>query len=340
LLVYPAASEALFVETVSQRDREDFRRSDARAGMQRGGPFLVGGWAASLHLTFAWLTLRLVPSAAIKLIPQRIKRGAQEGTAVMDLEEPSISAPSFLLKPFWARLIGPAWFASLLFYVVVAAVRFLAALSPYPLQGLFFLQTVAMWSIPFLFLTPEGRREIGLAEYGVTVWALLGSIAAGAASAVAFFALGMALYGESPNNWCISIRNYLHLDEVRGLIPPAGIFALYALPAILLNPIGEEILFRGLIRRAFSQRFNPAVGVIVSSLLFGLIYLYVHGLWRDSAGFHLRLASTAVAILLMALIGAVFNACRAHSGSLWPAMAAHAAFNLALLATSIHQFIR
>jgi membrane protease YdiL (CAAX protease family) len=219
-------------------------------------------------------------------------------------------------------------------------VRFFAALSPYPLQELFFLQTVGMWSIPFLFLTPQGRREIGLSEHGISLTAILGSMSAGAASAVAFFALGMALYGDSPDNWCISIRNYLHFDEMRGLMPPAGIFALYVLPAIFLNPIGEEILFRGFIRRAFAQRFNPAVGVVVSSLLFGLIYLYLHGLWHDSTGFHLRLASTAIAMLLMAFIGAIFNACRALSGSLWTAIAAHAAFNLALLAASIHQFVR
>jgi membrane protease YdiL (CAAX protease family) len=40
----------------------------------------------------------------------------------------------------------------------------------------------------------------------------------------------------------------------------------------------------------------------------------------------------------MACIGAVFTLCRMLSGSLWPAMAAHAAFNLTILAAAIHQF--
>jgi len=155
-----------------------------------------------------------------------------------------------------------------------------------------------------------------------------------------FFSAGMLLYGDSPDNWCISIRNYLHLDEMRGLMPPWGLFALFALPAIFLNPIGEEILFRGFIQRAFTRRFNAAVATIVSSLLFGLIYLYVHGLWRDATGLHLRLGSAAVALVFMACIGAVFTCCRTLSGSLWPAMAAHAAFNLTLLGASIHEFIR
>jgi membrane protease YdiL (CAAX protease family) len=227
---------------------------------------------------------------------------------------------------------------SILVYTVVAAVRFFAFLSPYSLQELFFLQAVALWSLPFIFLTQSGRREIGLTERGMTAVAMLFSILAGAACAAAFFALGMVIYGDSPNNWCISIRAYLHLDEMRGLMPPLGLFTLYALPAMFLNPIGEEILFRGFMQQSFARRFNRAIGAVVSSLLFGLIYLYVHGIWSDAAGFHLRIGSAALALILMACIGAVFTLCRSLSGTLWPAVAAHAAFNLTLLGAAILEF--
>jgi membrane protease YdiL (CAAX protease family) len=164
------------------------------------------------------------------------------------------------------------------------------------------------------------------------------SALAGGACALAFFALGMALYGNSPNNWCNSIRNYLHFEEMRGLMSPLSLFALYAVPAVFLNPIGEEILFRGFIQESFSLRFNAAFATLVNSLSFGLIYLYLHGIWHDSSGFHLRIGSAALAIFLIACIGAVFTLCRMLSGSLWPAMAAHAAFNLTILAAAIHQF--
>jgi membrane protease YdiL (CAAX protease family) len=153
------------------------------------------------------------------------------------------------------------------------------------------------------------------------------------------FGLGMILYGDSPDNWCISIHNYLHLEEMRGLMSPLSLFALYALPAIFLNPIGEEILFRGIIQQSFARRFNAVIATLVNALLFGLIYLYLHGLWRDASGFHLRVGSAAVAFLLMACFGAVFTLCRMRSGSLWPAMVAHAAFNLTVLAATIHEFV-
>jgi membrane protease YdiL (CAAX protease family) len=227
---------------------------------------------------------------------------------------------------------------SLEVYAVVAAVRFFAGLGPYSLQELFFLQAAAMWALPFIFLTKSGRREIGITERGMTSAAILFSALAGAACAAAFFALGMIIYGDSPNNWCISIRIYLHIDEMRGLMPPLGLFALYAVPAIFLNPVGEEILFRGFMQQSFARRFNPTAGAVISSLLFGLIYLYIHGIWSDAAGFHLRLGSAALAVFLMACVGAVFTLCRSLSGSLWPAIAAHAAFNLTLLAAAILQF--
>lgn len=248
--------------------------------------------------------------------------------------------PPSLIKPIWLALIGPPWVVSLAFYVLVAAVRYFAFLSPYELQHIFFLQTVAMWALPFMFLTESGRREIGLSDRRPSFRVVAFSALAGSGCALAFFGLGMAIYGNSPDNWCISIRSYLHLEEMRGVMPPAGLFALYALPAIFLNPIGEELLFRGFIQQAFTRRFNAVAGTIVSSILFGLIYLYVHGLWRDVAGFHLRVASASLALCFMALIGFVFTLCRALSGSLWPSMVSHAAFNLTLLAVAILRFAR
>jgi len=258
----------------------------------------------------------------------------------MDSRAATIGQPSSFLKRFWLALIGPPWVVSLAVVAVVALVRFVAVLSPYPLQELFFVQSVAMWALPFIFLTENGRRQIGLSQRGMTATSIILSALAGSACAFAFFTLGMLVYGDSPDNWCMSIRNYLHFDELRGFMSPTSLFALYALPAILLNPVGEEILFRGFVQQAFSLRFNRAIATLVNSLLFGMIYLYLHGIWHDAYGFHLRTGSAALAIFLMACVGAVFTLCRTLSGALWPAMAAHAAFNLTLLGIAIHQFAR
>jgi len=258
----------------------------------------------------------------------------------MKIQAASTSQKSAFLQPFWTALIGPPWLVSLATLFVIAGIRYIAVLSPYRLQALFFLQAVCMWAIPFVMMTPAGRRQIGLTERGVTPASIVLSGFVGALCGLILFSIGMALYGLSPDNWCVSLRSYIHLDDMSGLMSPIGLFALYALPAILINPVGEEILFRGLIQQSFTRRFDPIFATFVSSLSFGLTYLYLHGLWHDGSGFHIRLVSAIVGILLMSTIGCVFTVCRMISGSLWLAIASHAAFNLTLLALTIHKFLR
>jgi len=294
-----------------------------------------------LHLTFLVLARRL--SAATNLDPFKrtasLDPGRRKTTVMTTSAASSFPQPEFL-KPFWSSLLGPAWLVSLIVYIVLASVRFFALLSPWSMQELYFLHTVAMWSLPFIFLTAGGRQQIGLTERGTTIGSMLLSAFAGSVCGFWFFVAGMMIYGNSPNNWCISIRNYLHFDEMRGLMSPPAIFALYALPAIFLNPVGEEILFRGFIQQAFTRRFNPVIALLVNSFLFGLVYLSLHGIFHDASGYHVRIVSAVIAITLMMCVGGVFTLCRSLSGSLWAAMAAHAAFNLTLLAATIHQFLR
>ncbi|HEY6848579.1 MAG TPA: type II CAAX endopeptidase family protein [Terracidiphilus sp.] len=261
-----------------------------------------------------------------------------ERTAFVPPHETSIAQQPALVKPFWTNLLGPSWVVALVIFAIVASVRFFVFLGPYSLQELLFLQIVGLWTLPFVLLTDRGRRQIGLTAAGTTAGPLLGGAVTGAVCGFLLFKLGTEIYGNSPNNWDLSIRSYLRFDEMRGLLSPAELFALYAFPAVFVNPAGEEILFRGLIQEAFSSRFNRAFSSAVSSVLFGMLYLYLHGIWHDGSGFHLRLGSAVLAIVLLSLIGFTFHLCRVLSGSLWAAMTAHAGFNLALLTAAILRF--
>lgn len=80
-------------------------------------------------------------------------------------------------------------------------------------------------------------------------------------------------------------------------------------------PVAEELFFRGLTLRAFAGRFGPAVGVVASSLLFGLMHLQ---------GFT---AGAAFIVLLTGLVGATFAVVTLRSGRLGPAVIGHIAFN-------------
>ncbi|MGP8174081.1 MAG: lysostaphin resistance A-like protein [Terracidiphilus sp.] len=245
---------------------------------------------------------------------------------------------SFLCSP-WSRIPIAPWFFSLLVLAVLAAARYYAVFGPPQARILFLLHALVMWTLPFLLLTRQGRRDIGLCKQGNTLSALALSALAGAVCGLAFFAIGMALYGNSPDNWCLSIRDSFQLKQMLAVMSPAAAFAAITVPAMILTPIGEEILFRGLIQQAFMLRWNAVIATLVNGLAFGLIHLHVHGLWRDAAGFHLRLVSGALMVLLLAGASAVFTLCRQRSGSLWCAMTAHAACNLAMISAVFFRYI-
>jgi hypothetical protein len=237
--------------------------------------------------------------------------------------------PSFL-RPFWSQFAVP-WVFSLGLLILLAVVRYYAVLGPQQARILFLIHCLFMWAMPFLFLTSQGRRQIGLSWPARPFRGFAFSVLAGAACGLAVFALGVALYGHSPDNWNLSIRDSFQIGQLRALMPPAAVFAVITLPAMILTPIGEEILFRGFIQQAFTLRFNIVFATWVNGLAFGLIHIHVHGLWRDAAGFHLRIVSGLVMVFALAGCSAVFTQCRLRSGSLFTAMAAHAACNLAMI---------
>jgi hypothetical protein len=245
----------------------------------------------------------------------------------MNAESPRQS--SFLCAPWSQTPIAP-WLFSLLLLALLTAMRFYAAFGPPQARILFLIQFLVMWALPFIVLTAQGRREIGLRKLG-TSSALALSALAGACSGFAVYAVGMVLFGASPDNWCVSIRDEFQIAQLRTAMPLGAAFAAVVLPAMIFSPIGEEILFRGLLQQSFVRRWNVSVATMVNGLAFGLVHLHVHGLWHDAAGFHLRLVSGALMVLLMAGVSAVFTLCRQRSGSLYAAMIAHSACNLAMI---------
>lgn len=90
----------------------------------------------------------------------------------------------------------------------------------------------------------------------------------------------------------------------------AGIFSLAALVVTggIFTPIGEELVFRGVIGNALN-RYGALVGIILSAAIFGI----VHGL--------------SVILLLAFLIGLILGWLFWKTGSLWPCFVVHIVYN-------------
>jgi membrane protease YdiL (CAAX protease family) len=77
-------------------------------------------------------------------------------------------------------------------------------------------------------------------------------------------------------------------------------------------PIFEEIFYRGLVLRSVEKRFGTVVAVISSGIFFGISHLNAPLLMPG-----------------LAVFGIVLGVLTVRSGRLWPAIAAHLAFNMA-----------
>jgi membrane protease YdiL (CAAX protease family) len=158
-----------------------------------------------------------------------------------------------------------------------------------------------------IYLFGIRRRGLGWSAVGMrpvsASWILIASVATLIAipivsivTILAYFALGQPL--DNP--------------QLEFLLPE-GLTAIDALAMLILAgfaaPLGEELLFRGLLYSMLRERWGIWIGVLVSSFLFGLI----HG----------NLAVSLTGFLLGILTAVVFE----YSKSLWTAVLVHSLNN-------------
>ncbi|MEX0932199.1 MAG: CPBP family intramembrane glutamic endopeptidase [Candidatus Saccharimonadales bacterium] len=86
--------------------------------------------------------------------------------------------------------------------------------------------------------------------------------------------------------------------------------SLAVIALVVVAPIFEEVIFRGLLLPALTKRFNLFIGVVVSSLLFGLVHLQIP------------------VIVVTSVMGLLLAWLYYRSGSLWPAILFHSLKNI------------
>ena len=153
------------------------------------------------------------------------------------------------------------------------------------------------------------KRVLGLRD--VPLWLCL--IAVPLAMAVG--TVNSAL--EAPVRNVMPIPEELLLELVTLLYPETTLdWVLILLPTALLVPVGEELLFRGLLLRGFLLRYGATPALALTSLLFALVHLNP---WAFAGYF---------------IVGWVLGWLVLRSGSVWPAIILHGAYNaLAVIQT-------
>lgn len=166
---------------------------------------------------------------------------------------------------------------------------------------------------------------LGLLLFGIPVASSLGlrsvplrTVALSLATGVALWVLSLGLFETQylfwppPEGYLDAFRR-LH----EALRPRDARDALFSVAAIAVAPaVCEEILFRGIVLPSLRTRLPPAMAILGSALLFGLIHV-------DTTGSALTLYRVPFAFA----VGIGLGALRMSTGSLLPPVLAHALLN-------------
>jgi membrane protease YdiL (CAAX protease family) len=214
-----------------------------------------------------------------------------------------------------------AWILAVLLFDIHAFIRFGGLWNSLLIP----LSMVIIWPLPWLLSDKEGRQKLGFKTPTSWNWLTNGSFLA--LGALLFcVAVTWGLFGTSENNWFVP-HAYM-LNESLGSIPEKtsleAKFWIVTIPAMVFSPIGEEFLYRGYLQQSFSNEWGPKVGQIVQASAFALVHLAHYGLMPFQPLLIL------VWLPSMFLVAWIFGWIVQKSQSIWPAVVAHAAFNIGM----------
>jgi len=188
-----------------------------------------------------------------------------------------------------------------------------------------------MWVTPFILLTQKGRKIIGISKTRKYSW-LLYSFLIGITVCVIVYFIGELFYQNSISHWFVYIsKSYgaIPIEELEGKNMHAY-FAVFALIGMTFSPIGEELLYRGLIHQSFILKFGDNKASIIDSLAFAIVHLahfgiiYVNGTWK------FLFVPALLWMFLMFMTSRIFYFCKLKTNSIYGAILSHAGFNLAM----------
>lgn len=247
----------------------------------------------------------------------------------------SEAAARGFLRPIVAVICPVPWLLALALCAGIVIWRALLMLGPSrgagPVMALHF---VVLALLPMLMLSRDGRRQIGLTRARSAAWYVLGPLL-GAVAAMVFWYVGVALFEETADHWFVTVRQALFADPRLRAMTPAASFVTLALPAAIFSPIGEELFFRGYLHESLARRMPEAAAAATTSAVFGAMHVLHHGVSVGMSGLEWRALSGAIWVVLAALLSLLFIRCRRQSASIWPAVLAHAAFNVMMVAVVV-----
>jgi membrane protease YdiL (CAAX protease family) len=235
------------------------------------------------------------------------------------------------VRPSWQKLIHLNWKFGLGLLLVVCIPRFMLVLAANASGNYSSIGAIMVISAlcPFVFLTPFGRRKIGVTKPN-RYSQLLVAFVAGIAFSGLLYAIGRILYATSFENWYVYIGKSYKIPA--GISQPdrASLFTIVAITGMLFSPIGEELFFRGIVHTSFACSIGEKRASLVDSSAFALTHLSHFGLVFIDQQWRFLVMPAFLWVMSMFLVSRLFFWFKTASGSLLGAILCHAGFNLGM----------
>ncbi|OWW24720.1 CPBP family intramembrane metalloprotease [Zobellia sp. OII3] len=242
------------------------------------------------------------------------------------------------LKPFWGKIFNFDWKFGLFLILLICIPRFALVLQANQIANYSWLGLIMLISaiVPFLFLSKQGRRKIGVKKTENFSWLLI-ALAVGLVFSIALYYLGTVLYGNTFENWYYYIAQSYNIptgiDEEGKLV----LFSIMAVTGMTFSPIGEELFFRGIVHSSIATSWGDKRATLIDSSAFALVHISHFGLVFVNQEWRFLLVPTIIWVLSMFCVSILFYICRMRSGSILGAIVCHAAFNLGMIYCIFYQ---
>jgi membrane protease YdiL (CAAX protease family) len=236
------------------------------------------------------------------------------------------------LRPFWLRFFDFNWKFGTFLLVLICVPRFILVLianmnGSYGTIGLVMLLSALA---PFVFLSKQGRRSIGItgtSKYGTMLLAFV----LGVAAAVVLHYAGQLIFGLSYRNWYVYIAQSYNIPSGLQGADRMIMFVIMSLVGMTFSPFGEEFFFRGIVHTSFARSLGEKRALIVDCSAFALTHLAHFGLVFINNRFELYVIPGLLWMSAMFLTSMLFYRYKKKTGSLFAAVLCHSGFNLGMI---------
>lgn len=189
---------------------------------------------------------------------------------------------------------------------------------------------ILMWFTPFILLSKEGRKNIGIRKPQNYIWLLYSFLIGFAFCAVMFF-IADILFGDTINN-CFNYISRSYAVPAEALETNRFMFfAMFSLVGMTFSPIGEELLYRGVVHGSFVDQFGERKASVFDSLAFAVTHLAHFGIIYSLGKWSFLPLPALFWILCMFIASQLFFLCKQKNGSILGAIISHAGYNVGMM---------